>query len=111
MSIVLYPRAAPSDRLRIWVGVFQATQTPALNWSLNGSPIAPLALRKISSVRPDDMLPADVPPAKVPRAFTGVYEFNNLQADTSYAITASGGGGITDPDPTRNESLFVYTLP
>jgi quinoprotein glucose dehydrogenase len=27
------------------------------------------------------------------------------------AITASGGGGITDPDPTKNESLYVYTLP
>ena len=27
------------------------------------------------------------------------------------AITGSGGGGITDPDPTRNESLYVYTLP
>jgi quinoprotein glucose dehydrogenase len=27
------------------------------------------------------------------------------------AITGSGGGGITDPDPTRNESLYVYSLP
>jgi quinoprotein glucose dehydrogenase len=27
------------------------------------------------------------------------------------AVTASGGGGITNPDPTRNESLYVYTLP
>jgi quinoprotein glucose dehydrogenase len=27
------------------------------------------------------------------------------------AITGSGGGGITDPDPTKNESLYVYTLP
>lgn len=27
------------------------------------------------------------------------------------AVTASGGGGITDPDPTRNESLYVFTLP
>jgi hypothetical protein len=27
------------------------------------------------------------------------------------AITASGGGGITDPDPTKNESLYVYALP
>ena len=27
------------------------------------------------------------------------------------ANTASGGGGITDPDPTKNESLYVYTLP
>lgn len=103
MSIVLYPRAAPSDCLRVWVGVFQATQTPALNWSLDGSPIAPVALREISSVRPDDMLPADIPPAKVPRAFTGVYEFNNLQADTSYAITASAGG--------ESVKLEAFTLP
>ena len=27
------------------------------------------------------------------------------------AITGSGGGGITDPDTTRNESLYVYSLP
>src|SRR6266496_1290823 len=103
MSLVLYPRAAPSDCLRVWVGVFQATQTPALNWSLDDSPITPVALREISSVRPDDLLPADIPPAQVPRAFTGVYEFNNLQADTSYAITASAGG--------ESVKLETFTLP
>jgi glucose dehydrogenase len=27
------------------------------------------------------------------------------------AVTASGGGGITDPDPNRSEALYVYTLP
>src|SRR6266536_3477227 len=103
MSMVLYPRAAPSDCLRVWVGVFQATQTPALNWFLDDSPITPVALREISSVRPDDLLPADIPPAQVPRAFTGVYEFNNLQADTSYAITASAGG--------ESVKLETFTLP
>jgi glucose dehydrogenase len=27
------------------------------------------------------------------------------------AITSSGGGGITDPDPTKSEALYVYALP
>ena len=27
------------------------------------------------------------------------------------AISASGGGGITDPNPSRTESLYVFTLP
>jgi len=27
------------------------------------------------------------------------------------AVTAAGGGGITDPDPDRNESLYVFALP
>jgi quinoprotein glucose dehydrogenase len=27
------------------------------------------------------------------------------------AVTAAGGGGITDPDPTRSEALYVYSLP
>ena len=27
------------------------------------------------------------------------------------AVTGSGGGGITDPDLTKNESLYVYSLP
>jgi glucose dehydrogenase len=27
------------------------------------------------------------------------------------AITSSGGGGITDPDPDKNESLYVFALP
>jgi len=103
MSIVLYPRAAPSDRLRLWVGVFQATQTPALKWSLDDSPITPVALREISSVRPDDMLPAELLPDKVSRAFTGVYEFNSLQADTSYRIAVSAGG-----EPVK---LETFTLP
>ena len=103
MSIVLYPRVAPSDRLRIWVGVFQATKPPVLRWSIDGSPVNPLALREISSVRPDDVLPNDVLPDQVPRVFTGVYEFNDLQPDTAYAITASAG--------SESVRLETFTLP
>jgi quinoprotein glucose dehydrogenase len=27
------------------------------------------------------------------------------------AVSASGGGGITDPNPSNNESLYVFALP
>jgi glucose dehydrogenase len=27
------------------------------------------------------------------------------------AVTASGGGALTDPNPSRNESLYVFALP
>ena len=81
--------------MRVWVGVFQATQTPGLKWSLDKNPAVPVSLREITSVRSDDMLPPDIPPADVPRAFTGVYEFTNLEADTSYAVTVSAGGEST----------------
>ena len=27
------------------------------------------------------------------------------------AVTSSGGGGITDPDPTKSEALYVFALP
>jgi hypothetical protein len=102
MSLILYPRAAPSDRLRVWVGAFKITQAPALSWFLNDQPVAPVALRELSSVRPDSMLPAGGP-ANTPRAFTGVYEFTGLQPDTSYRVTAKVGG-----EPT---TLETRTLP
>jgi len=57
MNVVLYPRAAPSDRLRVWIGVFQVTQAPAIKWTINQQPTNPGLLRAIASVRPDDLLP------------------------------------------------------
>jgi hypothetical protein len=98
-KIFLYPRAAPGDRLRVWLGVFQVTAAPALDWSLDGAPAQPTALRALSSVRSQDMLPASVP-----RAFTGVYEFTGLQPDTLHEIAARAGGDNAAP-------LEVRTLP
>lgn len=91
-KVVLYPRAAPSDRLRVWVGVFQATAAPALRWFLGGTEAAPTPLRELSSVRPDELLPAGATATDVPRAFTGVYEFAGLQPDTAYTVEAEAGG-------------------
>jgi hypothetical protein len=60
-------------------------------------------LREIASVRPDALLPADANPATTPRAFTGVYEFNGLEADTAYEIKATIDGETT--------TLQTRTLP
>jgi hypothetical protein len=98
-KIVLYPRAAPVDRLRVWLGVFQVTAAPALDWSLDDAPAQPTALRALSSVRTDDMLPANVP-----RAFIGIYEFTGLQPDTLHKIVVRANGAAAEP-------LEVRTLP
>jgi hypothetical protein len=103
MDLILYPRAAPNDRLRVWLGVFAATAAPALDWHLNGTPVVPVALRMVSSVRPDAMLPPDMASEDVPRAFTGVYEFSGLQPDTLYTITVQAGN--------QSATMETRTLP
>jgi hypothetical protein len=92
MHIVLHPRAAPSDRLRVWIGALQATRVPTLKWSLDGSAVTPIALRAIRSVRSDDMLPTAPSRDKQPRAFAGVYEFPGLPPDTSHTVTVEADG-------------------
>jgi len=103
MDLVLYPRAAPQDCLRVWLGVFAATAAPALNWLLNGVPVVPLTLRAVASVRPDALLPPGMAPENVPRAFAGVYEFSGLKPDTLYTITAQAGN--------QSATLETRTLP
>ena len=103
MSIVLHPRAAPGDILRVWVGVFQQRRLPTLTWELNGIQVVPRVLRGIASARPDSMLPAHKQPHEVARAFTGVYEFPGLEPDTPYVVTVHVG------DDTQ--TLLSQTLP
>ncbi len=103
MRIALYPRAAPPDRLRVWVGIFQAATAPTLNWFLDGNPVAPVALRQIASVRADDMLPQGVSPDSVSRAFTGVYEFNGLTPETLHRVGVQGD--------EFSEEIEVSTMP
>ena len=95
MTITLYPRVAPSDRLRVWIGAFQITQPPGLAWSLDSNPTIPVTLRELSSVRADALLPAGVLPSNVLRAFTGVYEFRGLAPDTFHRVSVTTGGETT----------------
>lgn len=103
MSLVLYPRAAPNDRLRVWIGAFQHTHSPALTWTLDGTPHAPTALRPIGSVRTDEMLPAADDRHGIPRVFSGVYEFPGLAPDTRYAVAVQADGDTA--------SIETRTLP
>lgn len=96
MNIVLHPRAAPADRLRVWIGAFDATSAPQLRWFLDSVETAPVVLRPLASVRGNAMLPAGEDPDRVPRVFSGVYEFDGLQPDTLYNIAVhAGGAGAT----------------
>jgi len=105
MKVVLYPRAAPSDCIRVWIGVFQIAQAPAISWTIDQAAKEPKALRELASVRPDDLLPADAAgnPAMPARAFSGVYEFDGLEADSLHEITVT-----VDGEPT---TLQTRTLP
>ena len=103
MDIVLHPRAAPSDRLRVWIAAFQVTNAPALAWSLDGVAAEPVALRPIASARTDDLLPANQAPETIPRAFTGVYEFAGLEPDSLHTISVSAAGS--------ERELSIRTLP
>jgi hypothetical protein len=103
MDIVLHPRAAPGDRLRVWIGAFQVTHAPALNWMLDGAAIEPVGLRPIASARTDDLLPANQAPEAVPRVFTGVYEIGGLQPGALHTVSVSAEG--------IQAELSVRTLP
>jgi hypothetical protein len=77
MDCRLYPRAVPITaaggpagvRLQIWIGLFDVTAPPPLQWLVNGAPAAPTALVPLAAVRKAPLV-ADT----VPRAFTGIYE-------------------------------------
>ena len=63
-SLVLHPRAAPADCLRVWLGVFDAGAAPPnVALTLDGDPIAAVPVRPLT--------PAHVHGS---RSFTGVFE-------------------------------------
>jgi hypothetical protein len=98
MYLLLHPRAALNDRIRVWVGAFQTTAAPTLNgFSTMRKP------HQISSVRADDMLSGESSAEGQPRAFTGVYEFAGLLPDTLHRIIVAADG--------VRESIETRTLP
>ena len=107
MEIVLHPRAPGDDinsgddltcwdRIRVWVGAFQATSAPALTWRLDGVDAQPDALLDIESVRSEGLL--DGNPDEIPRTFAGLYEFKGLQPDTRYVVSVDTGEGGAELD-------------
>lgn len=101
MSVVLHPRAVRGNRLQLWIGVFGATAAPTLRWLLDGADAMPVPIRTLIDARPTPAM-ADV---NEPRAFTGVYEFQqNIRPATSYKVQVCA-------DSTWSEIVYVRSLP
>lgn len=86
MELTIFPRVAPPDKLRLWVGVRSDVQ-PTLSWTLEGTPAVPTYLRPAQSAVPQKMLAG---PAKY---YTTVVEFSGLTPSKSYRVGVSGGTG------------------
>lgn len=105
MPLILHPRAAPGDRLQVWLGAFGFTNPPVLRWFLDGQEANPNVLRPISSAREVPALAA----ADEPRVFTGVYEFGQGIAPGSvHEVQAEARGNRR---VERTAPLRVRTLP
>jgi hypothetical protein len=89
----------------VFVADFDVNGARPLAFNLNGAPAAPLALRPLSSARgPNQAMPANSPAL---RAFTGVYEFRNLDPATRYRVSVSAGL----PGALEHSAIDVVTLP
>ena len=104
MNVALHPRVAPSDRIRVWLGVSGVTKPPRLTWLLDGQPARPSIIRALQSARPAGPRASGGVPAHTPRVFTGIYECPGLQPDTSHDL-------VVQVDGEPPESLTVRTLP
>lgn len=100
-TLAAYPLAAPSDRVRIWVGAFGVANAPALSLTLSGSIAQPDILRPMTRVCSGPLLDSSDPSAG--RAFTGVFEFAGLPAGSARTVSISAGGELLE--------IPVSTLP
>ena len=97
--IVLHPRIAPPDRLRVWLGAVGCELPKGLSWKLDNRPTIPIELAPLTGARKNTW----VDPAER-RAFTGVYEFTGLQPASHHRILVTTADGCT-------AKLSARTLP
>src|SRR5687767_3419109 len=97
MAVVVHPRFAPPDRIRLWVGVTGRQADPVLQWALDGQARQPTALRPVQGARPAALLGG----ANPRRVFTGVYEFDGLQPLRDYAVAVTADGEAAPPVRVR----------
>src|SRR5688572_26335110 len=81
-SLVLHPRVAPPDRLRVWIGAFGTTTPGALTWTLDGAPVV------ANPVRP--LQPSHLHGAA---CATGVFEIAGVDARSHRIAVREAGGG------------------
>jgi hypothetical protein len=97
----LHPRAAPGDRLKIWLGLFATNDPPALQWELDGQPVQPVALRPLTAPRTGDLLSSP----NAMRVYTGIFEF------TGPTIIPGSRHTVTITTPDGSDKLECSTIP
>lgn len=102
-SVALHPRAAPGDRLRVWVGAFDHRRIPTLSWRLDGAASTPTPVAAIESVRHVERGWAL---SEEPRSFAGVYEFTGV-APGPHVVDVATDGGLTGRLEARPVPLRV----
>ena len=98
MMIILHPRAAPPDRLRVWLGAVGCRLPQILSWKLDGQPTKPCTLAPLASVRKNKWVEQ-----AERRAFTGVYEFTGLNPASCHKVVVCLDG--------HSAELSAHTLP
>ena len=98
MTLVLHPRAAPPDRLRVWLGAVGYGLPKGLSWKLDNQPRTPIALAPLASARKNTWVDS-----AERRAFTGVYEFTGLAPASHHRVLVCLGG--------QSAELSARTLP
>lgn len=104
MKISLVPRAAPSDRLRIWVGIL-APQVPTLVWHLDGDLVTDARIRPLRPLA--SAIPANLLDALPADNYAGVFEISGLHPGTLYEVSLSAN----TPNATASAELRTKTLP
>jgi hypothetical protein len=83
--VVLHPRAAPSDRLRVWLGVLLQQEEPKLTWYLDGAVTEPSPVRNLTRAYGNYRQPGYT------GVMTGVYEFSGLGQGTIHRVQVRVG--------------------
>ncbi|HTF42206.1 MAG TPA: hypothetical protein VK754_16630, partial [Propionibacteriaceae bacterium] len=83
--VVLHPRAAPSDRLRVWLGVLLQQEEPKLTWYLDGAVTEPSPVRLLTRAY------GNYPQPGYTGVMTGVYEFSGLGQGTIHRVQVRVG--------------------
>ena len=81
VSLVLYQRVAPSDRVRVWLGVFGGGASGELVWTLDDAAVAPHPIRPLQ--------PAHQHGA---RCATGIFEIEGVTAGRHRVRVREAGG-------------------
>ena len=102
MEIMLYGRVAPHNKIHVWFGASGCIGVPNLKWTINGHKAIPCILYPLQPIRKSTLTKEQSAP-HVPKAFFGIFGFNNLPSNKKHRIRVISNG--------RSREVSIKTLP